>query len=125
MRQFLFGAALVLAAPSVALAAEDPMANFYGNTVISKSANGQSRTHYKKDGTLDAALSGPMGSINLAGTWKVDDKGQLCRTYSNPPPMLPIPNPFCTPWASHKVGDTWTVQVGGSSRSVSLVQGIQ
>jgi hypothetical protein len=125
MRQFLLGAALALAVPSLALAAEDPMANLYGNTVISKGANGESRTHYKKDGSLDATLSGMMGSINLTGTWKISDKGELCRTYANPPPMLPIPNPLCTPAAPHKVGDSWTVQISGSPRTVTLVQGIQ
>src|SRR5437763_12078978 len=105
MRKFLLGAALVLTVPALALAAEDPMANLYGNTVISKGASGESRTHYKKDGTLDATLSGVMGSVNLAGTWKLSEKGELCRTYTNPPAMLPIPNPLCTPVTPHKVGD--------------------
>ena len=125
MRALILGAVVALVVPSLAIAADDPMANFYGNTVISKGANGESHTHYKKGGTLDATLSGPMGSVNLTGTWKVDEKGQLCRTYDNPPPMLPIPNPFCTPWTSHNVGDTWTLDIGGQSRTISLVKGIQ
>lgn len=125
MRTLLLGPILVLTVTSLAWAADDPMANFFGNTVISKSANGESHTHYKKDGTLDATLSSPMGSVTLTGTWKISDKGELCRTYDNPPAMLPIPNPLCTPWGPHKVGDSWTVQIGSQSRNVSLVQGIQ
>jgi hypothetical protein len=66
-----------------------------------------------------------MGSVTLNGTWKIDDKGQLCRTYDNPPPLLPIPNPFCTQWAPHSVGDAWTIDINGQSRTVSLVKGIQ
>jgi hypothetical protein len=125
MRALLLGAGVALASTSVAFAGDDIMANFYGNTVITKSANGESHTHYKKDSTIDADLSGPMGSISLAGTWKIDDKGQLCRTYTNVPAMLPIPNPFCTAWASHNVGDTWTITMNGQSRTVTLVKGIQ
>ena len=125
MRAWIWGAAALLVSSGAAQAADDVMAGYYGNTVISKSANGESRTHYKKDGTLDAVISGAMGSLPLNGTWKVDDKGQLCRTYSNVPAMLPIPNPLCTPVAAHKPGDTWTVQIGGQSRNVTMAAGIQ
>ena len=124
MRSCVLGVALLLAPSSMALAADDVMAGYYGNTVISKGASGESRTHYKKDGTLDAVLTGPMGSINLQGTWKVD-KGQLCRTYSNVPALLPMPNPVCTPVAAHKPGDSWTVQLGGQTRNVTMVAGSQ
>ncbi|MBV9330078.1 MAG: hypothetical protein JOZ55_00840 [Alphaproteobacteria bacterium] len=125
MRALTLGSVIALSVMPVAWAAENPMADTFGNTVISKSANGESRTHYKKDGTLDATLSSPLGSITLSGTWKLNDKGELCRTYSNPPPMLPIPNPLCTPFTQHKVGDSWTVKIGDQSRTVTLVQGIQ
>jgi hypothetical protein len=60
-----------------------------------------------------------MGSMDLKGTWALDDKGQLCRTYETPPPG--VTNPLCTPWTAHKVGDTWTL----GDRSITLVQGIQ
>lgn len=125
MRALVFCAAAILVSSHAAIAADDPMASYYGNTVISKGSNGESHTHYKKGGTLDATLSGMMGSINLTGTWKLDDKGQLCRTYDNLPPMLQIPNPLCTAFTPHKVGDTWTITMGGQPRTVSLVAGIQ
>ncbi len=124
MRALVLGAAMAFAASS-AFAGDDIMANYFGNTVVSKSGAGEVHTHYKKDGTLDATLSGMMGSIELKGTWKIDDKGQLCRTYDNPPAMLPIPNPFCLAWESHKVGDSWTVTYGGQTRTVTLVAGVQ
>lgn len=126
MRALLLGAAILIGATSIAMAGDDPMANYYGNTVVTKTQNGESRSHYKKDGTMDAVLSGPMGSITLNGTWKYDDRqGQLCRTYSNVPAMVPIQNPFCSPWEAHKVGDSWTITIRGESRTVTLVQGIQ
>jgi len=125
MRALVLGATALLVSSSIAFAADDPMANTYGNTVISKGSSGESHTHYKKGGTLDATLSGMLGSVTLTGTWKIDDKGQLCRTYDNPPPGLPIPNPFCAQWTAHNVGDTWTVTFNGQTRTVSLVKGIQ
>jgi hypothetical protein len=62
-------------------------------------------------------------SFNDKGTWKIDDKGQLCRTYEAPPPGMP--NPLCIPAASHKVGESWTVTVNGSTRLMTLKAGIQ
>lgn len=123
MRALLFGTALAFAATTAM--ADDPMTNFYGNTVITKTPNGESHSHYKQDGTMDAALSGPMGSITLTGTWKIDDKGNLCRTYSNLPPGVPMQNPLCTPWGPHNVGDSWTITLGDQTRNVTLVKGIQ
>ena len=126
MRAFVWGVVALLVSSGAAQAyGDDVMAGYYGNTVISKGANGESRTHYKKDGTLDAVVSGALGSLSLNGTWKLDEKGQLCRTYSNVPAMLPIPNPLCTPVTAHKPGDTWTVQIGTQSRTVTMVAGIQ
>jgi hypothetical protein len=122
MRGFVFGAAALLASTSLALAADDVMAGYYGNTVVSKSAMGESHTHYKADHTFNGTASGMMGSMDLKGTWKVDDKGQLCRTYESAPPGMP--NPLCTPWEAHKAGDTWTMQMGNQSRTISLVSGI-
>ncbi|HXC53685.1 MAG TPA: hypothetical protein VNU97_00160 [Rhizomicrobium sp.] len=112
---------LLCAAP--ALAADDVMANYYGNTVATTSAMGSGLTHYRADHTFDSNLSSPMGSMSVKGTWAIDDKGQLCRTYETPPPGMT--NPVCTPWEAHKVGDTWTVTIGGNARTVTLKAGIQ
>jgi hypothetical protein len=119
MRGFVFGAAALVASTSVALAAGDVMD---GNTVISKGAMGESHVHYKADHTFDGTASSTLGSMDLKGTWKLDDKGQLCRTYETAPPGAP--NPLCTPIEAHKAGDTWTMQMGTQSRTISLVSGI-
>jgi hypothetical protein len=117
----MLGGAILLASSSFALAADDVMAGYYGNTVISKGAMGESHIHYKPDHTFNGSASGMMGSMDLKGTWKIDDKGQLCRTYETAPPGLP--NPLCTPVEPHKAGDTWTMQMGGQSRTITLVSG--
>ena len=113
-------AAMLLATP--ALAADDVMAGFYGNTVVSTSQLGESHTHYKADHTFDVTLTGAMGTFTGKGTWEAKD-GQLCRTYDQPPPGLP--NPFCIPIAAHKVGDSWTVSFAGREVPATLKEGIQ
>jgi len=114
-------AALLIAAP--AFAGDDVMANFYGNTVITKSGMGESHTHYKADHTVTADATSMMGSMTLTGTWSINDKGELCRNYSNAPAMMP--NPLCYPWASHKVGDSWTITTPRGSADAKLVAGVQ
>ena len=121
--RLLLTASLALALSSSLFAADDIMANYYGNTVIAKSAAGESRIHYKADHTFDASLSSSQGSMDAAGTWAIDDKGELCRTYSTPVPGLP--NPLCYAWAAHKIGDNWQVALGGRTAELSLVAGIQ
>lgn len=114
------GVSLLLAAP--ALAADDVMANFYGNTVVSTGAMGESRTHYKADHTFDVTMVGAQGTLATKGTWTAAD-GKLCRVYDTPPPG--VTNPLCTPAESHNVGDTWTVTIGGQVRTGTLKPGIQ
>ncbi len=112
-------AALVLCI-TPAFAADDVMAGFYGNTVISTGGAVESRTHFKADHTFDAVFGG--GMFTSKGTWEIKD-GNVCRTYD--PPLPNIPNPVCVPAEPHKVGDKWTVTVNGDTRQVSLVAGIQ
>lgn len=123
MRCFALGIAVLLASSSMALAGDDVLAGYFGNTVISKSQMGESHTHYNADHTFSGTASGMMGSMDFKGTWKIDDKGQLCRTYATALPGMP--NPLCTPVEAHKPGDTWTLQMGGQSRTISLVKGVQ
>jgi hypothetical protein len=120
--RFTFVATAALSLSFSALAADDLMANYYGDTVIGKSALGQSHTHYRADHTFDSALSSDQGSMQTDGTWALNDKGEICRTYTTPVPGFP--NPFCNPWSAHKVGDTWQVTVNGRTSDLSLVAGI-
>lgn len=123
MRRILITAALAALCATPALAADDVMANYYGNTVVTTSAMGTGASHYRADHTFDSNLSSAMGSMSVKGTWTIDGTGQLCRTYESPPPGMT--NPVCTPWEAHKIGDTWTVTIGGNARTVTLKAGIQ
>ena len=118
----LIASALVLAV-APARAADDLMAGFYGNTVISSGGVLESHTHYRADHTFDVTATAMGQSFNDKGTWKIDDKGQLCRTYQAPPPG--IPNPLCMPASSHNVGESWTVTINGNTRLMTLKAGIE
>lgn len=123
MRRLAFAAAAFLALSAApALAGDEVMANFYGNTVVSTGAAGESRTHYKPDHTFDVTMTGAQGTLATKGTWSVAD-GKLCRTYDQPAPGMT--NPVCTPAESHNVGDTWTVTINGQVRTGTLKPGIQ
>lgn len=120
MRTLICAAAIVLT-PAAALAANDVMAGYYGNTVVSHSGLGESVIHYRADHKFDGSGSNSMGSMALTGTWVIDAKGELCRTYDTPPPG--VDNPSCMPVASHKPGDSWTYDAGGETVTVTLQAG--
>ncbi len=121
---FLAAAAAALLAAAPAFAADDIMANYLGNTVVS--TGGMTESHnplqgrpYVRPRRLDDGheqdLRGHLG-----------DQGRpalphLCRRAA----AGPAGNPFCTPWEAHKVGDTWTMTMGGNSRDLTLKAGIQ
>jgi len=121
--RFILAASATLALSTGAIAADDIMVSYYGNTVIGKSAMGQSRTHYRANHTFDAAFSNDQGSMETDGTWALNDKGEICRTYNTPVPGMP--NPMCIAWAAHKVGESWQITVNGRTSEVTLVAGIQ
>src|SRR5207244_2905507 len=81
MRVLVLSSSLVLAVTAV-FAANEPMANYYGNTVILETAHSEQLAHYRADGTVDVTMfSECCGSPKVTGTWKIDNKGQLCRAY--------------------------------------------
>ncbi|HVE05360.1 MAG TPA: hypothetical protein VNB30_15005 [Rhizomicrobium sp.] len=118
----LIVSALAIAA-TPALAADDIMAGFYGNTVISAGGMLESHTHYRADHTFDVTATAMGRSFNAKGTWKIDDKGQLCRTYETAPPGMP--NPLCIPAEPHKIGDSWSVTFNGRARTMTLKAGVE
>ena len=76
-------------------------------------------------GKLDATYSVTLGGVPVGkGTWSIDGTGQLCRHYDDPAPPN-TPNPLCTPIEAHKVGDSWTMTMGGNSRTITLKAGIE
>jgi hypothetical protein len=124
MRGILSVTAMLLLCSASALAADDVVAGFYGNTVVVTGDAFQARVHYRVDHTLDVSGTASGQAFSTKGTWKIDDKGQLCRSYETTPPTMT--NPLCTDATAHKVGDTWSVTTPtGVSRSISLVAGVQ
>jgi hypothetical protein len=101
---------------SVALADDDVMAGFYGNTSIATGGMADTHTNYSADHTF--VMKVPSFGVSFKGTWAVN-AGTLCRTFDSPPPG--VTNPLCTQIEAHKVGDTWTTD----GRTITLVKGIQ
>ncbi len=124
MRRILLAVSVLTLFAAPAVAADDLMAGFYGNTAVVTGGIVESHTHYRADHTFDVSATAMGQSYNFKGTWAIDAKGQLCRTYADPAPPN-TPNPLCTPAEAHKVGDTWTVTANGNTRTVTLKAGIE
>lgn len=104
-----------------ALAADDPLAAFYGNTVVVKAAGGsETRIHYKDDQTY--SLSDTERG-DASGTWAIEGD-KLCMAQTEPKPAegqekLCVPSP-----AGKKVGDSWDDKTpDGEQISVTIVEG--
>jgi hypothetical protein len=118
MRLVLLSAAALALVSSAASAADDPMANYYGNTLIVIDGKGlESHTVYTADHNFTGVA--PAYSYHYQGTWEIAADGKLCRTFNPAPPG--ITNPDCAPVTVHAVGDKWSLPDGGS---VTLVQGL-
>lgn len=122
MNKFLIAGCLTAHCVAPAFAADDPMADFYGNTIVSSGGSAQIRTHYHADHSFDFTGSMMLVHRSFKGTWALDDKGYLCRTYigSVPPDK---PNPDCTPFVPRKLGDSWKSK--DSTYTFTLKPGIQ
>ena len=121
MKSFLIAASMAVLCAAPALAAEDVMAGYYGNTAVSTGGAAEIHTHYRADHTFDFVGSMMFVSRTLRGTWALDGKGNICRTYIGDPPP-DTPNPNCGPIVAHKVGDTWKSKDG--VRTITLKAGI-
>ena len=114
MKRILLGLCVAGLTASAALAdGTDPMANLYGNTLVVVDKGGmESHTMYNADHTFSGIV--PSMGYKYGGTWAVNDKGELCRTFD--PPVPGRTNPDCDPQESttHAVGDKWSSADGGS-----------
>ena len=124
MRRILVTASIIALFASSALAGDDVMASTYGNTIVSTGGMSEVHTHYRADHSFDMVGSMMGMSKTFKGTWALDGKGNLCRTFEGELPPHTT-NPLCTPVAAHKIGDTWTLEANGSTRTVTLKAGIQ
>jgi hypothetical protein len=122
MNRFLIAASLAVIHAAPAFATDDVMANFYGNTIVSKGSSATMRTHYRADHTFDLVGSMMFISKTFKGTWTLDGEGNLCRTYigSTPPDT---PNPQCTPLVPRNVGDVWKSK--DNTRTLTLKAGVE
>jgi hypothetical protein len=124
MRRFWIVASLFALCTAPAFAADDGMAGFYGNTIVSTGGMAEIHSHYRADHSFDLTASMMGMSRSFQGTWAADGKGNICRTFAGDVPPH-TPNPLCTPIAPHKAGETWTATYGGNTRTLTVKPGIQ
>jgi len=124
MTRLLIAASIAALCATPALAADDVMANTFGNTVVSTGGMSEVHTHYRADHSFDMVGSMMGMSRTFKGSWALDGKGNLCRTFDGETPPNAT-NPLCTPIAAHKIGETWTVTADGKTRTVTLKAGVQ
>jgi hypothetical protein len=121
MKRILAGLVAAAFSVSMAIAADDPMATRYGNTVVAKTADGKElgRTYYNADGSYTRKT--PAGESK--GTWKMDS-GKLCLTQTEPAPPA-NQGTVCLPFPGSKnVGESWEVTLpDGTKATASLQQG--
>jgi len=101
--------------------AADPMAAFYGNTLVVTSPRGVHKIAYGADHTYTSTDSDGKSSN---GTWEI--KGdQLCTTRVQPAPDGDRAGPHCRPAPTDKkVGDSWDATGrSGEKMSFKLVAG--
>jgi hypothetical protein len=107
------------------LAAEDPLADLYGNTLISERTigisplGGAAHVWLERNGTY---ISFDVTTGGRSGTYAVKKDGshwQLCLNY--PAPI----GTRCYPIEPHKVGDTWISNDGDTFGVNSVVRGHQ
>ena len=117
-------AALVLAlVPVAASAADDPLATAYGNTMVIVDNDGvESHLYYNANHTFKGRV--PSADYDYKGTWKMDDSGTICRTYSETIPGVPNPDCDAEPATSHNIGDGWTSTSRGKTYTITIKPGI-
>lgn len=114
--RILFSVLVALSAfTGAALAADDPFANYYGNTVTVTNANGSRAVLINADGSYTQKLA---DGTEAKGTWKIDgDKSCFMSGVADAPP-------YCVPAEAHAVGDSWELTApDGSKETATLTAG--
>ena len=119
MKRILGVAALALFGASMAMAAEDPMASRYGNTIVTTTADGKEagRTYYDADGKMTRKTA---DGKETKGTWKAEGD-KVCITQTDPAPAAGAA-PVCLPLAAHKIGDSWDVTLPDGMKLKATLQ---
>jgi hypothetical protein len=107
---------------TMAAYAGDPFASAYGNTVVQTINGHDMKTFVNPDKTWETHQ--PDGSVS-SGTYAWKDANTVCFTATSPPPSDPSQATKCNAVdGSHKVGDSWTVQLpNGGAMTMSLKAG--
>ena len=116
------GALVAMSVAGAAMAADDPMAGTYGNTVVVTNAKGETtKLWIAKDGTFKGESA---KGDKFSGKWTLKDNNkQYCSTAdlpANAPAGTPAPKETCTELAGvHKAGDKWE-QKDAAGENVAL-----
>ncbi len=119
MKRIVAGLVAAALSVSMAMAADDPMASRYGNTVVAKGADGKEigRTYYNADGSYTRK----QGAAESKGTWKMDG-GKICLTQTEPAPPA-AQGTVCLPFpGAKKVGDSWEVTLPDGTKATATLQ---
>ena len=115
-------AVVALGFGTAALAADDPVASAYGNTVLATNDKGETtKTWYKADHTFTGVDSKGQ---KFQGTWTLaENNTKFCATAvlpaGAPPPKEPIKQQCTEFLGAHKVGDKWT-QKGFDGKPITV-----
>jgi hypothetical protein len=123
-----FGALVAVGLAGAAMAADDPMAGAYGNTVVVTNAKGEtSKLWINQDGTYKAqGANGQTGT----GKWALkDNNSKYCATPdlpANAPKDTPAPKEACSEFKGpHKAGDKWDqTDAAGEKVTVEIKAGM-
>jgi len=96
----------------------DPMADYYGNTLITRDGGYVSHFYYKPDHRFSGKV--PAYMFAFQGTWSLMPDGTLCRIFE--PPLPRTKNPDCGPLRVHRLGDEEREPNGDAAK---LVAGIE
>jgi hypothetical protein len=122
------GALVAMSISGAVMAADDPMAGVYGNTVIVTNAKGEAtKLWIKNDGTFTGESA---KGDKFSGKWTLKDNNkQYCSTVdlpANAPAGTPAPKESCTALQGmHKAGDKWDqTDAAGAKSTIEIKAGM-
>lgn len=121
MKRILMGVAAAALSATLAMAADDPMASRYGNTVVVKTPDGKEfgRLYYDADHKATRKMANGQ---EIKGTWALEGNN-LCFMQTEPAPK-PEEVKQCAPFSGPKnVGDSWEVTTPQGKLTATLVKG--
>lgn len=122
------GALVAVGLAGAAMAADDPMAGAYGNTVVVTNAKGEaSKLWIAKDGTFKGESA---KGEKFTGKWALKENNtKYCATAdlpANAPKDTPAPKEACSEFKGpHKAGDKWDqTDAAGEKVTVEIKAGM-